>query len=80
LESFTSTLSWKGQKSARCGEVTITSTWHIKSFSNLWHCREEISKNYRIKVQNLKGQNFRDTPEERVAKRRNSKLRFLKGT
>jgi hypothetical protein len=44
---YTSEISWKGQKSANCGEVTANSTWNIQFSSNLWHCREEILENYK---------------------------------
>jgi hypothetical protein len=66
----------EGKKSARCGEVTITSTWHIKFLSDLWNYKEEISDNYRMEFHTQKGQNFGDTIEERPFRRTTSKSRF----
>jgi hypothetical protein len=47
---YTSEVTWKGQKSTRCGKFIINLTWHVQFLSDLWHCREEISKNYKKEI------------------------------
>jgi hypothetical protein len=51
----TSSLSRKGQKSTRFGKVTLTFSWHIQFWSDLWHYREDILEYYRPKFQTQKG-------------------------
>jgi hypothetical protein len=69
-------LQKKGQKSTRFEKVTTIFVWHIKFWSDLWNCREEISEYYRSQFQTHKGLNFIDTSEARLARRTNSESGF----
>jgi hypothetical protein len=66
----------KVKNKKRCGEVTITSIWHIKFWSDPWHFKEEISEYYKSQFQTNKGLNFKDTSQVRSVRRTDSKSGF----